>query len=124
MYNLTPNSKETVQFPMLIKVADDNQCLNDLLNHKASSINDSVDMSDSQESSDSDIDCDALVRDSDSEIQSMSGQNVIQNNPCHNSKIDSSAFSLDFKIQSVINSQISQQLQQIGKRLDKVLILI
>ena len=72
MYNLRSNSKDTVQFPIQIEVADDSQFLNDLLNHKASSINDSADMSDFHESSDSDIDCDALVRDSESEVQSTS----------------------------------------------------
>ena len=46
--NLRSNSKDTVQFPVQIEVADDNQFLNDLLKHKASSINDSADMSDSK----------------------------------------------------------------------------
>ena len=43
-----------------------------------------------------------------------------KNNPCHTSQNDSNDFSADFKVQSVINSQILQQLQQIGKRLDKI----
>ena len=106
MYNLRSNSKETVQFPMQIEVADDNQFFNHLLNHKESSANDSVEMSDSQERSDSDIDCEALVKDSDNVIPSKSGQNTKYNNPSHTSKIDSTDFSLDFKVQSVINSQI------------------
>ena len=120
MYNLKSNGKETVQFPVQIEVADDNQFLNHLLNHNESSAIDSVEMSDSQETSDSGIDCEALVNDSDNKIQSSSGQNAKYNNPGHTSKIDSTDFSSDFKVQSVINSQILQQLQQIGKRLDKI----
>ena len=120
MYNLRSNSKETVQFPVQIQVADDNQFLNHLLNHKESSISESVDMSDSHDSSDSDIDCEALVRDSDNKSQSTSGQTVKTSNTGHTSKIASSNFSSDFEVQSVINSQILQQLQQIGKRLDKI----
>ena len=47
MYNLRSNSKETVQFPVQIEVADDNQFLNHLLDHIESSVNNSVEMSDS-----------------------------------------------------------------------------
>ena len=53
-----------------IQVADNDQFLNYLLNHKSSSPDGSANMSDSfQESSDSHIDCDTLVKDSDNEIQ-------------------------------------------------------
>ena len=98
MYNLRSNSKETVQFPVPIEVADDNQFLNHLLDHKDSSVNDSLEMSDSQESSDSEIDCEALVKDSDNESQSMSGQNAKYKNLGHTSKTDSTDFSSDFKV--------------------------
>ena len=70
-------------------------------------------MSDSQESSDSDIDCEALIRNLGDEMQSTSGQAVNNNTTNHFSKVDSSDFSSDFKVQTVINSQIWQQLQQI-----------
>ena len=73
MYNLRSNKKDTVQFPVQIQVADDDQFLNDLLHHSSSSINGSANMSDSiHESSDSEIDCDALINDSDDETQSTS----------------------------------------------------
>ena len=87
------------------------------MNHKETSANNSIEMSDSQKSSDSDIDCEALVKNSDNESQSTSGQNAKYNNPGHTSKIDSTDFSSDFKVQSVIISQILQQLQQIGKKI-------
>ena len=119
MYNLRSNSRDTIQFPAQIEVADDNKFLTDLLKHKAASISDSADMSDSQ-SSDSDIDCDALVKNSDDEMQSTSGENVEKINPGHTSQIHSNDLAADLKVQSVINSQILQQLQQIGKRLDKI----
>ena len=64
MYNLRSSSKETVQFPVQIEVADDSKFLNHLMNRTDSSVNDSVEMSDSHESSDSEIDCEALVKDS------------------------------------------------------------
>ena len=48
MYNLRSNRKDIVQFPVQIVVADDDQFLTDLLNHKALPINDRENMSDSQ----------------------------------------------------------------------------
>ena len=38
MYNLRSSNKDTVQFPVQIEIADDNQILKDLLHHKATSL--------------------------------------------------------------------------------------
>ena len=45
MYNLRSNRKDTVRFPVQIEVADDDQFSSGLLNHKAASTNDSVNIS-------------------------------------------------------------------------------
>ena len=73
MYNLRSIKKDTVQFPVQIQITDDDQFLNDLLHNNSASLNGSVNMSDSvNDSSDSEIDCDALINDSDVETQSTS----------------------------------------------------
>ena len=120
MYNLRSSSKETVQFPVQIEVADDSKFLNHLLNHTDSSVHNSVEMSDSHDSSDSDIDCETLVKHSDNESQSISGQTVTNHNKGHASNNQVHDLSSDLQVQSVINSQILQQLQHIGNRLDKI----
>ena len=120
MYNLRSNKKETVQFPVQIQV-DDEQFLNELLGHKSSSFNDSTNMSDSfQESSDGELDCDALLDSSDIEIHTTSDKTSKQSSSHHPQQTNSADITSDFKIQSVINSQILDQLQKIGKRLDKI----
>ena len=120
MYNLRSSSKETFQFPVQIEVADDRKFLNHLLNHTDSSVNDSVMMSDSHDSSDSEIDCESLLKHSDNESQSGSGQSAKYSNQGQTSKHELTDLTADLKVQSVINSQILQQLQQIGKILDKI----
>ena len=119
MYNLRSNRKDTIQFPMQIQVTDDEQFLNDLLNPNSSLHNSSVNMSDSvQESSDSEVDYDALIQDSDNETQSTSVESVKNTSAAQSS--DSVDISSQFKVQSVINSQILEQLQKICKRLEKI----
>ena len=71
MYNLRSNKKDTIQFPVHIQVADDEQFLTDLLNQNSSLLNTSANMSDSvHENSDSEVYHDALIQDSDNEAQS------------------------------------------------------
>ena len=102
-------------------MADDDQFLNDLLNRISSSLNGSASMSDYlQKSSDSDFDCDALINDSDNETQSTSVNGSKETGSSHTQQLNFADLRLDFKVQSVINSQILEQLQQIGKRLDKI----
>ena len=73
MYNLRSNKKDTIQLPVQIQVADDDKFLTDLLHHNSSSLNGSANMLDSvHESSDSEIDCDPLINESDDETQSTS----------------------------------------------------
>ena len=120
MYNLRSSNKDTVQFPVQIEIADDNQILKDLLHHKATSLSTEANMSDSYEASDSDIDCDALIQHSDEEIQSTSVGVNNQTKQSRGSNLEPTDVVLDLQVQSVINSQILQQLQQIGKRLDKI----
>ena len=117
MYNLRSNKKDTIQLPVQMQIADD-QFLTELLQHD-SSLNDSVNMSDSvHESSDIEIDYDALINKSDDETQSTSAKSGKNNHSAQSS--DTMNFSSEFKVQSVINSQILEQLQKIGKRLDKI----
>ena len=56
----------------------------------------------------------------DEEIQSTSVGSNNQSKQSHGLNFDSNDVALDLQVQSVINSQILQQLQQIGKRLDKI----
>ena len=119
MYNLRSSSKDTVQFPVQIEVSDDSQFLKDFLNKKTS-VNTEVDMSDSHDTSDSDIDCDALLQHSDEEFQSTAVGSSNQSKLSQGLNSDSSDVASDLQVQSVINSQILQQLQQIEKRLDKI----
>ena len=115
MYNLRSSKKDTVQFPVQIQV-DDEQSLNELLNHKSSSFNDSTNMSDSfQESSDR-LDCNALG----TEAPSSSDKSSKQASSIHGQQVNFADITSDLKVQSVINSQILDQLQKIGKRLDKI----
>ena len=120
MYNLRSSNKDTVQFPVQIEIADDNRIFTDLLHHKATSLSTEANMSDSYEASDSDIDCDALIQHSDEEIQSTSLGVNNQSKQSHGSNLEPTDVVSDLQVQSVINSQILQQLQQIGKRLDKI----
>ena len=114
MYNLRSNKKETIQFPVQIQVTDDEQFLTDLLNQNSSLLNSSANMSDSvHECLDSEVDYDAMVQDSDNEIQSTSGNTYKSSSD--NSSSDTVDISAQFKVQSVINSQILEQLQNIGK---------
>ena len=120
MYNLISNKKETVQFPVQIQV-DDEQFLNKLLGHKSSSFNDSANMSDSlQESSDGELDCDALLDSPDLETHASSDKTSKQSSSHHVQQTNLADITSDLKVQSVINSQILDQLQKIGKRLDKI----
>ena len=106
MYNLRSSKRDTVQFPIQIQVTDDEQFLKDLLNQNSLASNTSANMSDSMhESSDSDIDCDALIDHSDEEFQSTSTANAQGSN-----QQSSDQFNLDLQVQSVINSQILEQL--------------
>ena len=119
MYNLRSNKKDTIQFPVQIQVADDDQFLTDLLNQNSSLLNTSENMSDSvHESSDSEVDYDALIQESDNETQSTSAKLGKK----HSDTLDSDSIDIasQFKVQSVINSQILDQLQKIGKRLEKI----
>ena len=119
MYNLRSNKKDTIQFPVQIQVTDDEQFLTDLLNQNSSLLNSSANMSDSvHKSSDSEVDYDALVQDSDNETQSSSGK--AKKDTSDNISSDSMDISSQFKVQLAINSQILEQLQKIGKRLDKI----
>ena len=119
MYNLRSNRKYTIQFSVQIQVTDDEQFLTDLLNPNSSLLNSSVNMSDSvHESSDSEVDYDALIQDLDNETQSTSVKSAKNTSDTQSS--DSVDITSQFKVQSVINSQILEQLQQIGKRLEKI----
>ena len=119
MYNLRSNKKDTIQFLVQIQVTDDEQFLTDLLNQNSSLLNTSVNMSDSvHDSSDSEVDYDALIQDSDNETQSTSAK--LDKKDLDTLDSNSIDISSQFKVQSVINSQILDQLQKIGKRLDKI----
>ena len=75
MYNLRSNKKDTIQFPVQIQVTDDEQFLTDLLKQNSSLLNSSANMSDCMhESSDIEVDYDALIQDSDNETQSTSAK--------------------------------------------------
>ena len=76
MYNLRSNKKDTIQLPVHIQITDDEQFLTDLLNQNSFISNSTANMSDSvHESSDSEVDYDALLQDSDNETQSTSAKN-------------------------------------------------
>ena len=118
MYNLRSNKKDTIQFPVQIQVMDDEQFLTDLLQQNSSSFNSTENMSDSMhESSDSEVDYDALIRDSDSKKQSTSGKTTTSSHIVTSDNMDISS---QLKAQSLINSKILEQLQKIGKRLDNI----
>ena len=118
MYNLRSNKKDTIQLPVHIQITDDEQFLTELLNQNSFISNSTANMSDSvHESSDSEVDYDALLQDSDNETQSTSAKNNKESDTTCSDNMDISS---QFKVQSVINTQILEQLQKIGKRLDKI----
>ena len=100
MYNLRSSKKDTVQFPVQIQVDDE-----DLLNHKSSSFNDSTNMSDAfQESSDNELNCNALVNESDTEAHSSSDKSSKQASSSHGQQMNFADVSSDLKVQSHTNS--------------------
>ena len=77
-------------------------------------------MSDSDsDGSASDLNCSAIIQDSDNEdnLNTSSSQDA---GPSQQKQQHSTVHKSDPDVQAVINAQILEQLEQIGKRLDKI----
>ena len=121
MYNLRSHKQHTVQLPVEIQLSDDNQFLQRFLSHNCAGFEEKLNMSDSDsEGSGSDLNCSAIVQDSDNEDNSNMSNLQEGAGPSQQKQLHATLHKLDLDVQAVINAQILEQLDKIGKRLDKI----
>ena len=121
MYNLRSNKQQTVQLPVEIQLSDDNQFLQRFLSHNCAGFKEKLNMSDSDsEGSGSDLNCSAIVQDSDNEETSNMSNSQEGAGPSQQKQLHATLHKSDPDVQAVINAQILEQLDKIGKRLDKI----
>ena len=117
MYNLWSSKHSTVQLPIEIQLAGDTQFIDSLLNSNPQASDIQGNMSDSDTSA-SDLNCSDLMQNS---FDSVTNVKSCSNGPS-TSKSDnvSSVKDSDSDVQAAINAHILDQLNRIGKRLDKI----
>ena len=121
MYNLRSHKQNTIHLPVQIQLSDDNQFLQNILAQNCVDFDEQVNMSDSEsEGSVSDLNCSDIVKDSDTEENTNVSVSQEGAGPSHKKHSNSTPHKSDPDVQSVINAQILEQLQKIGKRLDKI----
>ena len=115
-YNLRSANRDTVSVPVQLQIGN-TDFMSTVLNQNNDSHSDSV--SDSNDSQ-SDLDCSGLLNLSNDEGKSKSsGKDSIKTDEVGN-HMQASTSSADFSPQLMINQQILDQLQTIGRRLDKL----
>ena len=117
MYNLRSGKQNTIELPIEIQLAEDKQFIETVLKHSIVSDID-INMSDS-DSSTSDLNCSALVNDSDNDSSVLTNsKNVAGTSQA--TGIDNPSQKSDPNMQTLINARILDQLDKIGQRLDKI----
>ena len=116
-YNLRSTKWDSVTIPVEIQMCTDQVVLNTLLNSKQS-----IDNSDSESvvSNISELNCSAVINMSDSSDLCGNKMSDEDNGTGTGSQQASSSGSDDCNVQMLVNQQILTELQQIGKRLDKL----
>ena len=120
MYNLRSQKQNTIKLPVEIQLSDDNQFLQKFLAQNTVDFSEQVNMSDSEsDGSSSDLNLSDIVQSDTEENDTVSAS---QENPGTSYKKLSVATpnKSDPDVQTVINAQILEQLERIGKRLDKI----
>ena len=117
MYNLRSDKQNTIELPVEIQLSEDKQFIETVL--KCSIVSDiNTNMSDS-DSSASDLNCSALVNDSDNDSFLLTNsKNVAETSQV--TGIDNPSQKTDLNMQTLINARILDQLDKIGPRLDKI----
>ena len=116
MYNLRSSKHSTVQLPIEIQLARDTQFIDSLLNSNPQASDIQGNMSDTDTSA-SDLNCSDLMQNS---FDSVINVKSCSNGPSTSKSDVSSVKDSDSDVQAAINSQILDQLNRIGKRLDKI----
>ena len=116
MYNLRSSKHSTVQLPIEIQLAGDTQFINSLLNSNPQILDTQGNMSDTDTSA-SDLNCSDLMQNSFDSVTNVKG---CSNGPTTSKSDVSSLKDSDSDVQAAINAQILDQLNHIGKRLDKI----
>ena len=121
MYNLRSHKDHTVQLPVEIQLSDDNQFLQKFLSLNSVNFEEDLNMSDSDsEGSVSDLNCSGIMQDSDNEENANVSNLQEGAGPSQQKQLHASSHTLDLDVQAVINAQILEQLEKIGKCLDKI----
>ena len=116
MYNLRSSKHSTVQLPIEIQLAGDTQFIGSLLNSNSQASDIQGNMSDTDTSA-SDLNCSDLMHNS---FHSVTNVKSCSNGPSTSKSDVSSVKDSDSDVQAAINAQILDQLNRIGKRLDKI----
>ena len=111
----------TVHLPVAIQLSDDNQFLQQFLSQNCVNLEEKLNMSNSDsEGSVSDLNCSAIVKDLDTEENASVSNLKDAAGPSHQKQLQATSHKSDPDVQAAINAQILEQLQKMGKRLDKI----
>ena len=113
-YNLRSTKPDSIQLPVQVQLCDDGEFMTHLLSTGSETLHDKQVGHDS--SSESELDCSAIVGASDSDDSGTPVGRAF--NRLHSEKSPSTSGSLDQIAQTLVNQKILEQLSTIGKRLD------
>ena len=113
-YNLRSTKPDSIQLPVQVQVCDDGEFMTHLLSTRSDNVNDKQMGHD--RSSESELDCSAVVGASDSDDPSTIASRSFEK--FYSEKVPSTSGSSDNPAQSLVNQKILEQLTSIGKRLD------
>ena len=113
-YNLRSTKPDSIQLPVQVQLCDDGEFMTHLLSTGSDIVNDKQMGHDS--SSESELDCSAVVGASDSDDPSINVSRTFDK--YYSEKVPSTSGTLDQTAQTVVNHKILEQLTSIGKRLD------
>ena len=112
-YNLRSTKPDSIQLPVQVQLCDDGEFMTHLLSTGSDIVNDKQMGHDS--SSESELDCSAVVGASDSDDPSINASRTFDK--YYSEKVPSTSTS-DQTAQTMVNHKILEQLTSIGKRLD------
>ena len=113
-YNLRSTKPDSIQLPVQVQLCDDGEFMTHLLSTGSETSHDKQMGHD--RSSESELDCSAIVGASDSNDSSTPMGRVFDR--LHSEKSPSTSSSSDQIAQTLVNQKILEQLSTIGKRLD------
>ena len=125
-YNLRSHKGKSIQVPVELQVSDDNRFLNTLLENSMLSQQNNSDSSDTDQSVNLNFSDSAQSSDDNDQVPSTSDRTSRSFDKFHMEKSQSTSDSVTsnqasrFDIQSAINVQILTQLDNLGKRLEKI----